>query len=28
MEYKPQGCRWLAQGILTKDLKGPYPSLP
>jgi hypothetical protein len=27
MEYEPQGCRWLVQGILTKDSKGPYPSL-
>jgi hypothetical protein len=28
MEYEPNGCRWLIQGILRKDLKGPYPSLP
>jgi hypothetical protein len=28
MEYEPKGCRWLVQGFLTKDLRGPYPSLP
>ena len=28
MEYEPNGCRWLIQGILKKDLKGPYQLLP
>ena len=28
MEYDPNNCRWLIQGILKKDSKGPYPSLP
>jgi hypothetical protein len=28
MEYEPKGCRWLIQGILSKDSNGPYPSLP
>ena len=28
MEYDPHGCRWLIQGILKKDMKGPYPALP
>ena len=28
MEYEPHGCRWLIQGILRRDLQGPYPSLP
>jgi len=28
MEYEPKGCRWLIQGILKKNLKGPYRLLP
>lgn len=28
MEYDPQGCRWLIQGIMQKDNKGPYELLP
>jgi len=28
MEYDPKGCRWIIQGILKKDSKAPYPSLP
>jgi len=28
MEYEPAGCRWLIQGLLKKDSKVPYPSLP
>jgi endo-1,4-beta-xylanase len=28
MEYEPNGCRWLIQGVLKKDSKVPYPSLP
>jgi hypothetical protein len=28
MEYEPRGCRWLVQGLLRRDLRGPYPSLP
>jgi len=28
MEYDPKNCRWLIQGILKKDSKRPYPSLP
>jgi hypothetical protein len=28
MEYDPKRCQWLIQGILAKDSKGPYPSLP
>jgi arabinoxylan arabinofuranohydrolase len=27
MEYEPCGCRWIVQGILSKDVAGPYPSL-
>lgn len=28
LEYDPQNCRWLIQGILKKDKDLPYPSLP
>ena len=28
MEYEPKGCKWLVQELLSKDAKGPYPSLP
>jgi len=28
MEYDPKDCRWLIQGILKKDSKVSYPSLP
>ena len=28
MQYDPQNCRWLIQGILKKDSQMPYPSLP
>jgi hypothetical protein len=28
MEYDPQACRWLIQGIRKDELKGPYPALP
>ena len=28
LEYEPKGCRWIIQGLLKKNLKGPYPSLP
>jgi endo-1,4-beta-xylanase len=28
MEYDPQRCRWLIQGILKKESHAPYPSLP
>jgi hypothetical protein len=28
MEYDPQNCRWLIQGILKKDMNVPYPALP
>jgi hypothetical protein len=28
LEYEPRDCRWLIQGILQKDMQGPYPSLP
>ena len=28
LEYEPNNCRWLIQGILNKDLKGPYHLLP
>jgi hypothetical protein len=28
MQYDPQACRWLIQGILKKDSNVPYPSLP
>ncbi len=28
MEYDPNNCRWLIQGILKNDSKRPYPSLP
>ncbi len=28
MEYNPKNCQWLIQGILAKDSKGGYPSLP
>jgi endo-1,4-beta-xylanase len=27
MEYEPNGCRWLIQGVFKKDSKEPYPSL-
>ena len=28
MEYEPDGCRWLIQGIRRKDNQGPYELLP
>ena len=28
MEYDPEGCRWLIQGILKRDVKGDYGRLP
>jgi hypothetical protein len=28
MEYDPEDCRWLIQGILKEDANVPYPSLP
>jgi len=28
MEYNPKACRWLFQGILEKENKGPYELLP
>jgi hypothetical protein len=28
MEYQPDGCQWLIQGILLNEANGPYPSLP
>ena len=28
MEYEPKNCKWLIQGILKKNLKVPYLSLP
>ena len=28
MEYDPKGCQWIIQGILVKESKGAYPSLP
>jgi endo-1,4-beta-xylanase len=28
MEYQPNDCRWLIQGIRKKDLDVPYPALP
>ena len=28
MEYQPNDCQWLIQGIRKKDLNVPYPSLP
>ena len=28
LEYDPENCRWLIQGLLKKDFKGAYPSLP
>jgi hypothetical protein len=27
MEYGPRGCRWIVQGMLNEDARGPYPSL-
>jgi hypothetical protein len=28
MEYEPDNCRWIIQGIPKKVLNAPYPSLP
>jgi len=28
MEYEPDNCRWLIQGLMKAEHKGPYPSLP
>ncbi|MBN1590421.1 MAG: hypothetical protein JW888_12980 [Pirellulales bacterium] len=28
MEYEPNGCKWLIQGLMTRDLDKPYVSLP
>jgi hypothetical protein len=28
MEYDPENCKWLIQGITRADLKGPYAMLP
>ena len=28
MEYDPEGCQWVIQGILLEELGGDYPSLP
>ena len=28
MEYDPEGCQWLIQGIRSEEIKGPYELLP
>lgn len=28
MEYKPEGCKWIIQGILEEEVKEPYKLLP
>ncbi|MGM0531815.1 MAG: non-reducing end alpha-L-arabinofuranosidase family hydrolase [Bacteroidota bacterium] len=28
LEYEPEDCRWIIQGLVKEDLKGPYPSMP
>ena len=28
LEYEPEGCQWIIQGIRKDELKNPYPSLP